>query len=193
MKMETRTSCEREHEFDLVLTGISDFDEDTMDALFEAGCDDATPSLQYGKVNLAFTRTAPSLKDAILSAIENVRSAGIGADVLQVDECNLVTQAEIGRRSGRSRQVIHQYITGKRGPGGFPPPACQITDGAPLWLWCDVAPWLRQNNMIDEQVMLDAQDIDRINTILSYQHQYQIAPEIVKDLLEKLRVNVPTA
>ena len=184
--MEARTSCEREHEFALVLTGIGDFDDDVMDALHEAGCDDATPSLRFGKVILTFSRPAGSLREAILGAIRDIRGAKIGADVLRVDDCNLVTQAEIGRRSGRSRQVINQYISGKRGPGGFPSPVCQITDNVPLWAWCEVAFWLRSNNMITEQELVDARDIEMINVILDYQHQWQVAPEVVAELLGSL-------
>jgi hypothetical protein len=185
-KMEPRTSCEREHEFALVLTGISDFDDDFMDSLFEAGCDDATPCLRYGTVVLTFARSAGSLREAILSAIRDIRNAKLGVDVLQVDECNLVTQAEIARRSGRSRQVVHQYSSGKRGPGGFPPPACHITEGVPLWAWCSVAYWLRQNGMIKEQEFVDAQDVDLINSMLDYQHRLQVAPEAVAELLDSL-------
>jgi hypothetical protein len=40
------------------------------DALFEAGCDDATISVRSGCVFLAFARKAGSLEDAILSALE---------------------------------------------------------------------------------------------------------------------------
>jgi len=184
--METRTSCEREHEFALVLTGISDFDDNILEALLEAGCDDATVSLQHGKVSMDFTRTALSLKDAVVSAIRDVRRAGIGADVLRVDDCNLVTQAEIGRRSGRSRQVIHQYYLGQRGPGGFPSPVCQISDNAPLWRWCEVAFWMRRHNMIKEQDLVDARDLELINLILDYQHQLHIAPEEIESLSTEL-------
>lgn len=185
--MEAGKACEREHDFALVLTGINHLDEVVADALFEAGCDDATPSLRLGTVYLTFTRTAPSLREAILSAIRDVRRAKIGADVLRVDDCNLVTQAEIGRRSGRSRQVINQYISGKRGPGRFPSPVCQIIEGVPLWMWCEVAYWLRQNDMIKQQDLVDARDIDAINTILVYQHQQHVDPDLIGEILDSLR------
>src|SRR5438128_2847676 len=103
-EMETEKACEREHDFALVLTGISDLTAEVEDALFKAGCDDATLSIRVGRVYLTFSRTAPTLKDAIFSAIRNVRDAGIGADVLRIDECDLVTQAEIARRINRPRQ-----------------------------------------------------------------------------------------
>ena len=104
-------------------------------------------------------------------AIENVRSAGIGADVLRVDYCNLVTQSDIARRIGRSRQVVNQYIIGERGPGGFPPPACTLTEKVPLWLWCEVAYWLWQNNIVKEDVLRDTEDVALINNVFELARQ----------------------
>ncbi len=184
--MGTGTSCEREHDFALVLSGVDDLTPDVMDALFEAGCDDATPSLRFGRVYLTFSRSAPSLRQALLGAIRDVRRAAIGASVLRVDTCNLVTQAEIARRIARSRQLVHQYITGQRGPGGFPPPCCQISEGTPLWAWCEVAYWLRQNNMIKEEEVIDAQAVDLINCLLEFQHQKASDPELIEEVLSQL-------
>ncbi len=74
------------HEFTLIVDGISELNPEVMDALFEAGCDDATVSRQGETVSMDFARSAPTLKDAIASAIANVRHAGIGARVVRVDE-----------------------------------------------------------------------------------------------------------
>src|SRR5712692_6543367 len=117
-----KKECEKEYDFTLVLTGFTELSSATEHALFEAGCDDATLSVRFGRVYLTFSRPAPTLKDAILSAIRDVRKAKIGADVLRVDNCDLITQSDVARRIGRSRQLVNQYITGSRGPGGFPPP-----------------------------------------------------------------------
>lgn len=185
-KMETRTSCEREHDFALVLSGVHDLTPEVMNALFEAGCDDATPSLRFGRIYLTFSRSAPSLKNAILSAIRDVRCAQIGADVDRVDNCHLVTQSEIARRISRTRQLVSLYISGQRGPGGFPPPCCQISEGTPLWAWCEVAYWLRQNNMIKEEAVIDARDVDLINCILEYMHQRQSDPTSIDEVLAEL-------
>ncbi len=130
---ETGAPCDVEHDFVLVLAGVSDLTPEQEDALFEAGCDDATISLRFGTIYLTFARFAPTLKEAVLSALRDVRRTDIGAVVRYVDECNLVTQAEIARRIKRSRQLVNQYITGKRGPGGFPGPDCTITEEKPLW------------------------------------------------------------
>jgi hypothetical protein len=180
--MKTRKTGEREYEFVLVLTGLSDLTRKVEDALFEAGCDDATLSVRFGRVYLTFSRTAATPKDAILSAIQNVRKAKIGADVLRVDPCDLVTQAEIARRIGRPRQVVHQIISGERGPGGFPPPVCHISEESPLWRWCEAAYWLRQNDMIKDDVLLAAEHVAVINTLLDLQHQKQRHPKLIEEV-----------
>jgi hypothetical protein len=86
-------NCQREFDFVLVITGVPDLMPDVQDAFFNSGCDDATFSIQYGCLYAEFSRTAESLKDAILTAIRDVRKANIGAEVDSIDECNLVTQA----------------------------------------------------------------------------------------------------
>jgi hypothetical protein len=187
MKVEN-PGCEKEHDFALILTGIDDITDEVENALFEAGCDDATLSMRCGIPYLSFSRVAPSIKDAIVSAIHNIRNAGIGADVLRVDDCDLVTQAEIARRIGRTRQAAHQYITGERGPGKFPRPACIIADRAPLWYWCEVAYWLRQNNMIRDEELRDATEIAVINAALELRHQETIAPGLITEIRESIGI-----
>jgi chorismate mutase len=184
--METNKTHEREHDFALVLAGITELTPDAENALFEAGCDDATISIRFGRVYLTFSRTAASLKEAILSAIRDIKKANLGADVLRVDVCNLVTQADIARRIGRSRQLVHQYISGARGPGHFPSPACDVSEGAPLWNWCEVAQWLRQNDMIREDVLREAQEVAVINSVLELQYQRQLAPALTEEVLREI-------
>jgi hypothetical protein len=186
VKMEPRSASECEHDFVLVLTGITELTPEAENALFEAGCDDATISVRSGRVFLSFSRTAPSLKDAILSAIRDVKKSGIGADVLRVDDCQLVTQADIARKIDRSRQLIHQYLTGTRGPGGFPAPACHITDDVPLWYWCEVAHWLRQHDMVKEDVVREAQDVAVINDVLDLQYHRPLPPALIEQIWRSL-------
>lgn len=180
--MKDTKSCEREYDFALYLTGVTELTSEVEDALFEAGCDDATLGIQYGGALLTFSRTAPSLKDAILSAIGDVRKAKF--DVHGVDICDLVTQADIARRINRTRQNVHQFITGVRGPGGFPPPSCHISESSPLWQWCEVAHWLRQNDMIKEYVLSEAWEVAVINSVLVLQRQRQLQPDLTKEVVQ---------
>jgi hypothetical protein len=189
--MDHMIPCEYEHEFVLVLTGVEGLSTEAEDALFEAGCGDATISVRSGRVFLAFTRTATSLREAILGAIRNVREARIGAEVLRVDDCNFVTQADIARKIGRSRQLVHQFIMGSRGSGGFPAPSCHINDTAPLWRWCEVAHWLWQNGMLKENALRAAQDVDTINCVLDFVHKKQVDPDFVEQFFAELQGSAP--
>lgn len=180
----SQKTCECEHDFTLVLTGVRELTREVLDALYEAGCDDATIASRSGRIVATFSRTAPSLKDAILSALQCVRKANIGADVLRVDYCNLVTQADIARKIERSRQLVHQYWTGARGPGGFPPPACELCDGTSLWFWCEVAYWLWENDMIKEEVLRDAQQVEAINSVLEMAWQKRENRELTDEVIK---------
>ncbi|NBX29075.1 hypothetical protein EBR04_01265 [bacterium] len=70
--------CEREYDFSLILSGVTELTDDQAEAIFAAGCSDAPPSVIYGRVWLEFSRVATSYKDAELSAIRDVRRANIG-------------------------------------------------------------------------------------------------------------------
>ncbi len=163
--------CERSFEFSLLLSGIDQLTAAVEDALFSAGCDDATLSFQYGGARLEFTRVAPSMKDAILSAIRDVGRSGLPISVLQVDECNLVTQAEIARRINRTRSLIGLFINGQRGPGGFPPPVCHLGENTSLWRWCEVSYWLASHDMINIELRVAAEVVAAINNTLDRIHQ----------------------
>ncbi len=182
----TVPKSETEFEFTLLLDGVEEITTDVEDALFNAGCDDATISMRFGRMYLTFSRSALSLKDAIISAVKNVRSSAIGALVIRVDQCDLVNQADIARRIHRSRQLVNQYISGARGPGGFPGPACNIVEGAPLWYWCEVAFWMFENNIIKEDDLREAQDLTVINSVLELERQRQISPNLTREIIQAL-------
>ena len=71
--------------FTLILSGISEITDEVRDALFEAGCGDALLGVRDGIVFLDFDREGPSMATAILSAIADVRNAGIGAEVVSIE------------------------------------------------------------------------------------------------------------
>lgn len=179
---------EQQYDFALIIGGVPELTTAVENALFSAGCDDATLSLQHGRIYAEFTRAARSLKDAIISAIRDVRKADLGGEVLRVDECNLVTPSEIARRIKRSRQLVFQYINGQRGPGGFPPPECHLTEGAPLWSWCAVSHWLAQNAFISPEEDWNATVIDAINNFLDSAQQRARNPQLVEEITHGLVV-----
>ena len=184
MSKETRIASEREYDFTLVLKGVAELTTDLEDKVFEAGCDDATIGMRSGRVFLTFARSAASMKDAIVGAICDVKKAGF--NVARVAGYELTTQSEIARKTQRSRQQVHQWTTGERGPGGFPPPVCQITDGHPLWRWCDVASWLYQNNMVKHEVLVEAEEAEAVNIVLAYFGRSRSEPDLFQGIVSRI-------
>ena len=71
--------------FDVILKGVPEISDAAADALFEAGCDDATPSSCDGLARVHFDRQAPSLEDAIRAAVAQVQSAGFTVSRVEMD------------------------------------------------------------------------------------------------------------
>ena len=132
--------------FRLTLAGL-DLTDVRLNALFDAGCDDATFSLERdGSVLGLFDRDAETQEDAVLSAIDNVEGAGVGARVLRVaQDDDWLTASEIAERVGRSRLSIGQLVRGDRGPGDFPAPVARHGSPNPLWSWAEVEAWFERH------------------------------------------------
>ncbi|MGH2367187.1 MAG: helix-turn-helix transcriptional regulator [Chloroflexota bacterium] len=128
---------------------------DNLNALFDAGCDDATFGQRDSLYYADFDRQAPSFAEAVGSAIRNVEAAVPGLHVVRVEPEELVSASEIAARTGRSRESVRLLIQARRGPGGFPPPVAWIGGRRPLWRWTDVANWffscLRDERAATEQ------------------------------------------
>ncbi|MGN7611606.1 helix-turn-helix transcriptional regulator [Magnetococcales bacterium HHB-1] len=125
-------------EFTLVLTiSDSEWDADTFeDKLFESGCDDALVfSGRRGVLALEFNRNALSAEQAILSALENIKTAFPTTELLEIKP-DLVTLSDIAKLLGQSRQNIRKLE-------GFPPPI--ITAPSPLWHLYQVTQWYEKN------------------------------------------------
>lgn len=73
------------YEFDVVLQGITEVTDTQADALFEAGCDDGTPTSCNGVAWVHFDREASSLEDAIRQAVSQVRAAGFTVCKIELD------------------------------------------------------------------------------------------------------------
>lgn len=126
-----------EHNFTLILSGDV---EKQLDALYEAGCDDATFGSVDGVPYAEFDREAPTLAQALRSAIADVESVP-GISVQRVEPDDLVTAAEIAARLGRSRESVRLLIAGRRGDRAFPAPVSHMRERNRLWRWSEVASW----------------------------------------------------
>jgi len=186
MSQPDQIHSQREYDFALIVRGVPALTTEVEDALFQAGCDDATLSIRYGLLYVNFSRTAESLKEAILTAIHDVQKAGVGAEIVRVDECNLVTASEIARRIGRSRQLVHQYMPGLRGPGGFPPPEYHLEESSPLWAWSVVSYWFAQNDILRPEDSWNAEVVSAINHAMETAQQRHRHPDLVEEINREL-------
>lgn len=172
-----------EYNFELTISGV--LTDERLDALIEAGCDDATFSTKGDLTFADFTREATTMLDAIVSAIAAVE--GVDAlEVLHVDPDELVWASEIAERTGRTRQSVDQLIKGQRGPGRFPAPASHATRN-PLWRWSEVETWFaayegRQPDTERSHVL------GAINGALQARHSLRVANEAapLRKALEQL-------
>lgn len=139
----------KSHNLTIIASGLDADTLDYADRFFEAGCDDATISLQKGLFVLEFDRDAESFEDALISAIRDVKRTL--AVIERIEPDYLVSASDIASRVGLTRAAVSLYATGRRGDG-FPAPVARITTDSPLWDWAEVATWLGHK----EKLSMDA-------------------------------------
>ncbi|MER6991185.1 hypothetical protein ABT337_16575 [Saccharopolyspora hirsuta] len=142
----------RNHEFTLILD--REPDDAGLDALFEAGCDDGTVEIQTGVTLVHFTRDAPSLGRALVTAIQDCERAGFRVEGVQSDD--LVPLRTIAERLGRTYESVRLLATARRGPGGFPAPLS--SEGWSLYSWSQVADW--STRYLDARPAVNAFEIE---------------------------------
>lgn len=150
-------------EFTIIASGF-DPEGEYEDALFEAGCDDTTVSVQKGALIVEFEREAVSFSRAVASACQAVKAAGFAVERVEPD--HLVSLSEIGERSRLSRQAINLYVKGDRG-ADFPPPAAKVMSKHPLWDWCEVAAWFHDRGQLPMETVVQARIVKEANVFLA--------------------------
>lgn len=128
------------HQFTLIVEGLDLQADHRVDALYEAGCDDALVGIADGVQYLDFDREASSLEGAILSAVVDVERLD-DVQVVRLADAGLISMADIAARTGRTRESVRLLIAGERGPGGFPSPATDPRSRYRLWRWSEVERW----------------------------------------------------
>jgi len=170
-------------EFTLILKNVDETTPHLEDSLYDAGCDDAL--IQYrGVVYLDFDREASSLEEAVISAIKDVKSASILAEVASVAPENLVTEAEIAKRLNKSRQSVSLWIKGKRRKS-FPPPVMRLAEKSPLWSWSEVVKWLYDKKIIKDKKLVD-EALFFVNINAALEEQDKQTRKIRHSLLERI-------
>lgn len=144
--------------------------EEYLDALFEAGCDDALVGTgQSGIIALDFVREATSATDAIESAISNVKAAIPGSELLEAKP-DLVGLTDVAEILQCSRQNVRKYMDSYL---DFPKPT--YTGKASLWHLSDLASF--QKFDLPKSIIELSKTTFKINLGIQ-QHRYQ---EMIKD------------
>jgi hypothetical protein len=173
------------YQFTLILDGVDEKTPGLEDSLFEAGCDDGLINYKNGAVYIDFDREDEHFERAIMSAIKDVESANIGAQIVSVAPEHLVSLSDIAGRVSMTRQAVSLFIQGARGIGDFPKPVLKISNKSPLWRWSSVAEWFYQKGKISDHDVIDSANIvEDINAALelrnknSFEHKRKLLNEL---------------
>ncbi|MYE31265.1 MAG: DNA-binding protein [Chloroflexi bacterium] len=163
------------YEFTLIVEGPDLQTDARIDALYEAGCDDALVGRSHGVQYLDFDRDALSLEDAVLSAISNVESIE-GAEVVRIAGAGLVSMADIAASTGRTRESVRLLVEGERGAGSFPAPVNDPRSRYRLWRSSEVRRWFEVQYGSSPE--LDFEALVAINASLDLRrHCRSLSPE----------------
>ena len=132
------------HNFTLIVDGPDLQSDELIDDVCEAGCDDALIGRADGIQFADFDREADTFQYAVLTAVAELESIA-GITVARLADAGLVSMADIGARTGRTRESERLLITGERGPGGFPPPVTDPRSRYRLWRSDEVETWFREH------------------------------------------------
>lgn len=170
--------------FTLVVEGPDLQTDEIVNALYEAGCDDALVGRSDGVQFLDFDREAESVGKAVMSAVADVESVE-GILVSRIADAGLVSMADIAVRTGRTRESVRLLVAGERGPGGFPPPATDPRSRYRLWRASEVEHWMREYlggaSEWQEDVFLGA-----LNVGLEFRHHWAFLTDSDKAELRTL-------
>jgi hypothetical protein len=106
--------------------------------LSAAGGIDATVQAGERGGTVMFSREADDAVQAIVSAIADVEAAGMTVTGVTED---LVVIGEIAQRAKVTSAAVRYWVSGERGPGGFPQPVVK-RQRASLYSWAQVSAWL---------------------------------------------------
>lgn len=128
--------------------------EDCLDALYEAGCDDAlVGTSMLGSIALNFSRTAKSAEIAIRQAVQDVQKAIPDAELIELKP-DLVGISDIAALLKCTRQNVRRMATADNST--FPSPC--VSGSVPLWHYYEVAIWLLKNSRI--KIKPKAKDVE---------------------------------
>ena len=159
----------KEYDFSIVAHSSRDLDADLVievaNKLYDLGADDCTVSSQNNAVIVSFDREAISYKDAVMSAIKQMKTLTY-LTIKSVDAGEFVGLSDAADLSDLSRSALSKFSKGERGKGQFPTPYLRLSGKAPLYDWAEVAEWLESQGLVDSELVENATTTRLINTAL---------------------------
>lgn len=158
----------KSYEFTLILGDVNEHTPNLEDNIFNAGCDDALINFRNGTVYLDFNRKTPSLKEAVISAIQAIEAMPLNAKVLSIAPEHLVSETDIAKRLNVKKQAVSLWIKGlRRKDIPFPHPFMKLSEASPLWRWPEIIDWSLKNEIITEaEALEEAILIENLNLLL---------------------------
>lgn len=180
-----KTMTEYEFELHFALPDVAADSEHYLDALYEAGCDDAVIGLgQPGYLALDFCRSAKNAESAVKQAVKDVKRAiphamliTAAPDLLNIsDLVRVLEQANVVRLT---RQAMRKYAFNQVKKTVRPFPGSQVFVESPLWHLDEVIQWLLDNDKVTqrdnaETLLQIAHCARELNASLEYQ---RLAPD----------------
>jgi predicted DNA-binding transcriptional regulator AlpA len=136
--------------------------DDLIERLGAAGCDDALIGIgQPGQLGFKFTRAAASAKEAVTSALADIRAAVPTARLVEAGP-DFVGLTDVAELMGMSRQNLRKLMVAN--PSSFP---VQVHDSsAGVWHLADLLAWLQQKDYpVDTRVVAVSQTTRQINVL----------------------------
>jgi hypothetical protein len=171
--------------FDLQVAGpvSEEHIESLGDVLTSAGRIDAAVQADHRGGVVSFSREADTALRAVISAIEDLRAAGMTVTGAMED---LVVPEEIAERAKVTAAAVRYWILGERGPGGFPAPRVRHPRNS-LYSWAEVSAWLAAAKLgeVDHAAAETARACALVNAALTVRNGMRDLPAHDRPLLAR--------
>jgi predicted transcriptional regulator len=131
-----------------------------------------------------FSREADDAVQAIVSAVSDVEAVGISVTGVNEDD---VTVEEIAERAGVTVTAVRYWISGARGPGGFPT-ARVVRQRGSTYSWAEVSSWMAMARVgrVDYLAAETARAVALIADALSVRQGIRELPKHNRPLVSRL-------
>jgi hypothetical protein len=172
--------------FDIEVLGpVTDDHVEALGGVLSAagGIDVTVQAGEHGGTAM-FSREADDAVQAIVSAIDDLEAVGL--TVAGVTEDRVVID-EIAQRAKVTTASVRYWVTGDRGPGGFPEPKVR-RPRASLYSWAEVSAWLAAAKLgvVDHAAAETARACALIDAALTVRHGLRELPKHDRPLVARL-------